>query len=163
IWGPTRRVAGTACSSLRTRRGGGSAPCCSRARNSFPPAPERPSRGQASWGRPSARFPPPPAPPAPPPPPRLRGPFTPPPPSMAQTLVQLLAPARVRGKVVGLFNTAALGLRAGSGLTVGLLGALIGVQRSLELSAAVVVASAVVLLAWELGPTAGGAAEELAA
>ena len=82
--------------------------------------------------------------------------------SMAQTLVQLLAPARVRGKVVGLFNTAALGLRAGSGLTVGLLGALIGVQRSLELSAGVVVASAVVLLTWELGPTAGRAAEELA-
>ena len=83
--------------------------------------------------------------------------------SMAQTLVQLLAPARVRGKVVGLFNTAALGLRAGSGLTVGLLGAFIGVQRSLELSAGVVVASAVVLLTWELGPTGGGAAEELAA
>jgi len=83
--------------------------------------------------------------------------------SMAQTLVQLLAPPRVRGKVVGLFNTAALGLRAGSGLTVGLLGALIGVQRSLELSAGVVVARAVVLLTWELGPTADRAAEELAA
>jgi len=75
--------------------------------------------------------------------------------SMAQTLVQLLAPARVRGRVVGLFNTAALGLRAGSGLTVGVLGALIGVQRSLMLSSAVVVASAVMLIAWQLGPTAG--------
>src|SRR5262249_14309320 len=83
--------------------------------------------------------------------------------SMAQTLVQLLAPARVRGKVVGLFNTAALGLRAGSGLTVGLLGALIGVQRSLEFSAGVVVASALVLLTWQLGPPAGAAAEEVAA
>jgi len=72
--------------------------------------------------------------------------------SMAQTLVQLLAPARVRGRVVGLFNTAALGLRAGSGLTVGLVGALIGVQRSLMLSSAVVVASAVVLVTWELEP-----------
>ena len=44
--------------------------------------------------------------------------------SMAQTLVQMLAPARTRGTVVGLFLTAMLGLRAGSGLTVGLLGAL---------------------------------------
>ena len=62
--------------------------------------------------------------------------------SMAQTLVQLLAPPRVRGAVVGLFNTAMLGLRAGSGLTVGVLGALISVQWSLALSAMVVVASA---------------------
>jgi MFS family permease len=62
--------------------------------------------------------------------------------SMAQTLVQLLAPPRIRGSVVGLFNTAVLGLRAGSGLTVGVLGALIGVQWSLALSAAVVVVSA---------------------
>jgi MFS family permease len=64
--------------------------------------------------------------------------------SMAQTLVQLLAPPRVRGSVVGLFNTAVLGLRAGSGVTVGVLGAVIGVQWSLALSAAVVVASAAV-------------------
>ena len=41
--------------------------------------------------------------------------------SMAQTLVQVLAPARLRGVVVGLFNTAMLGLRAGSGITVGVL------------------------------------------
>ena len=70
--------------------------------------------------------------------------------SMAQTLVQLLAPARVRGSVVGFFNTAALGLRAGSGLTVGVLGALIGVQWSLMLSAGVVVASVLVLLMGQL-------------
>src|SRR5262249_56061427 len=56
--------------------------------------------------------------------------------SMAQTLVQLLAPPLVRGSVVGLFNTAILGLRAGSGVTVGMLGALIGVRWSLALSAA---------------------------
>ena len=43
--------------------------------------------------------------------------------SMAQTLVQLLAPAEIRGRMVGLFNTAMLGLRAGSGVTVGVLGA----------------------------------------
>jgi MFS family permease len=59
--------------------------------------------------------------------------------SMAQTLVQMLAPTRMRGSVVGLFNTAMLGLRAGSGLTVGMLGAVIDIHWSLALSAAAVV------------------------
>jgi MFS family permease len=76
--------------------------------------------------------------------------------SMAQTLVQILAPARLRGGVVGLFNTAILGLRAGSGLTVGMLGAIIGVQWSLALSAAVVVLIAAFMLARE-GGTVGAA------
>ena len=70
--------------------------------------------------------------------------------SMAQTLVQLLAPPRVRGGVVGLFNTAMLGLRAGSGLTVGVLGALINVHWSLALSAMVVVVCSAVLLVREM-------------
>jgi MFS family permease len=69
--------------------------------------------------------------------------------SMAQTLVQVLAPVHIRGRVVGLFNTAILGLRAGSGLTVGVLGALINVHLSLALSAAAVVATALILLARE--------------
>ena len=69
--------------------------------------------------------------------------------SMAQTLVQLLAPPALRGRIVGLFNTAILGLRAGSGLTVGVLGAVIGVQWSLALSAAAVLVIAVALLAYE--------------
>jgi hypothetical protein len=69
--------------------------------------------------------------------------------SMAQTLVQLLAPRHVRGSTVGLFNTAVLGLRAGSGVTVGVLGAVIGVHWSLALSAAAVVVAAVALLARE--------------
>ena len=76
--------------------------------------------------------------------------------SMAQTLVQLLAPPRVRGAVVGLFNTAMLGLRAGSGLTVGVLGALINVRWSLALSAMVVVVSAAVLLVRETRSRATG-------
>ena len=59
--------------------------------------------------------------------------------SMAQTLVQILAPPDVRGRMVGLFNTAMLGLRAGSGVTVGILGAVIGIHWSLMLSAAAVV------------------------
>jgi MFS family permease len=65
--------------------------------------------------------------------------------SMAQTLVQLLAPPLVRGTAVGLFNTAMLGLRAGSGLTIGVLGTFIGVRRSLELSSLMVVAVAAAL------------------
>jgi MFS family permease len=74
--------------------------------------------------------------------------------SMAQTLVQLLAPPRVRGRVVGIFNTAVLGLRAGSGVTVGVLGALIGVHWSLMLSAAAVVLAAAGLLAYASGDDA---------
>ncbi len=66
--------------------------------------------------------------------------------SMAQTIIQLVAPAHLRGSMVGLFNTSMLGLRAGSGLTVGVLGALIGVRWSLTLSAAAVVLIALGLL-----------------
>jgi MFS family permease len=82
--------------------------------------------------------------------------------SMAQTVVQLLAPPRVRGAIVGLFNTAILGLRAGSGVTVGLLGAVLGVHWSLALSAGAVVLTAGLLLAREGRgrapvPDAGGA------
>ena len=69
--------------------------------------------------------------------------------SMAQTLVQVLAPLPIRGRVIGLFNTAILGLRAGSGVTVGVLGALINVHVSLELSAAAVVAVTLALLVRE--------------
>jgi MFS family permease len=69
--------------------------------------------------------------------------------SIAQTLVQMLAPSPVRGRVVGLFNTAILGLRAGSGVTVGVLGALINVHWSLALSAAAVVLTAAGMLLGE--------------
>ena len=55
----------------------------------------------------------------------------------------------MRGRVVGLFNTAMLGLRAGSGVTVGVLGAVIGVHWSLALSAAAVVVVSAGLLARE--------------
>jgi Na+/melibiose symporter-like transporter len=56
--------------------------------------------------------------------------------SIGQTVVQLLAPARDRGRVVGLYGVSASGLRAGSGFTVGLLGAVIGIHWSLGLSSA---------------------------
>ena len=70
--------------------------------------------------------------------------------SMAQTLVQILAPARLRGRIVGLFNASMLGLRTGSGVTVGVLGALIGVHWSLALSAGAVVVIALGLLVREV-------------
>ncbi len=70
--------------------------------------------------------------------------------SMAQAVVQILAPPNLRGRVVGVFNTSMLGLRAGSGLTVGVLGAVIGVELSLALSALVVVAIALGLLATDV-------------
>jgi MFS family permease len=55
--------------------------------------------------------------------------------SMTQTLVQLNAPGEMRGRVLGLFNMAALGMRAFSGITVGLVGAAIGVHVSLAVAA----------------------------
>jgi MFS family permease len=60
--------------------------------------------------------------------------------AMAQTLVQTNAPAPVRGRVIGLFVMSALGLRAFSGVTVGLGGSLIGIHLSLALSAALLLA-----------------------
>ncbi len=69
--------------------------------------------------------------------------------AMAQTLVQMLAPPGARGRIVGLFNTAVLGLRAGSGVIVGMLGAVIGIHLSLGLGAAAVVATVIGLFAWE--------------
>ena len=65
--------------------------------------------------------------------------------TMAQALVQLNAPADIRGRVVGLFNMAGLGMRAFSGITVGLFGAAIGIHWSLGLSAAVLMALLLVL------------------
>src|SRR5258706_9050132 len=67
--------------------------------------------------------------------------------SMAQTLVQLLAPPTIRGRVVGLFNMAMMGLRAGSGLTVGLMGNVIGVRFSLAASSFAVVLVSIALFA----------------
>jgi MFS family permease len=67
--------------------------------------------------------------------------------AMAQSLVQLNAPLDMRGRVIGLFNMSSLGLRAFSGLSVGLLGSLIGVHWSLALSALVTLAIASALLA----------------
>jgi MFS family permease len=51
--------------------------------------------------------------------------------SISQTVVQLLAPPADRGRVIGVYGMSANGLRAGSGFTVGLLGAAIGIHWSL--------------------------------
>jgi MFS family permease len=56
--------------------------------------------------------------------------------SVGQTVVQLLATPGDRGKVIGVYGVSASGLRFGSGVTVGLFGAVVGVHRSLGLSAA---------------------------
>ena len=65
--------------------------------------------------------------------------------TMAQALVQLNAPTDIRGRVIGLYNMAGLGMRAFSGITVGVLGAAIGIHWSLGLSAAVLSAFLLVL------------------
>jgi MFS family permease len=68
--------------------------------------------------------------------------------AMAQTLVQLHAPADIRGRVIGFFNMFANGLRAFSGVTVGFGGALIGIHASLALSATALFVLLMSLLAW---------------
>jgi MFS family permease len=55
--------------------------------------------------------------------------------AMAQTLVQLHAPAHSRGRVIGLYAMSGLGMRTFSGVTVGLGGHVIGIHWSLALSA----------------------------
>jgi MFS family permease len=72
--------------------------------------------------------------------------------AMAQTLVQLESPAAIRGSVVGLFNMALLGLRVGSGFTIGVLGGVIGIHWSLGLSGLVMLLLALRILAY-LGPS----------
>jgi MFS family permease len=60
--------------------------------------------------------------------------------SMAQTLVQLQAPTQLRGRLIGLFNMSNNGLRAFSGVTVGVVGGLIGIHWSLAISAMILLA-----------------------
>ena len=70
--------------------------------------------------------------------------------SMAQALVQLEAPAHLRGRLIGLYQMSNNGLRAFSGITVGLLGSLIGIHWSLALSAVLLLGVTVVLLAFSV-------------
>ena len=66
--------------------------------------------------------------------------------SMAQTIVQIQAPAEIRGRVIGVYFMAALGCRAFAGFTVGVTGAMLGVHHSLALAAALLFVVVGVLL-----------------
>ena len=68
--------------------------------------------------------------------------------AIAQTIVQLEAPINLRGRLIGLFSMSAYGLRAFSGLTVGVLGGLIGVHWSLALSSLILLAVTIALFAF---------------
>jgi len=59
--------------------------------------------------------------------------------AMSQTLVQLNSPPAIRGRVIGVFSMASLGMRTFSGITVGLLGGMIGIHFSLAASAAALI------------------------
>ncbi len=67
--------------------------------------------------------------------------------SMTQTIVQLQAPAEIRGRVLGLFNMSSGGLRAFSGVTVGLVGSVLSVHVSLAFAAGAFMLVALLLLA----------------
>lgn len=65
--------------------------------------------------------------------------------AMNQTLVQLNAPAQIRGRVIGFYNMCAQGLRAFSGLTIGVGGSFVGIHWSLALSATTLLVAAALL------------------
>jgi MFS family permease len=67
--------------------------------------------------------------------------------SMAQALVQINAPDEIRGRVIGVFSMSAMGMRTFSGLSVGILGASVGIHNSLSLSAAVLLVIIAAMLA----------------
>jgi MFS family permease len=71
--------------------------------------------------------------------------------TMAMTLVQLNAPPDMRGRVIGLYNMSGLGLRAFSGVTIGVVGGMIGIHWSLALSALALLAITLSLLAFSIG------------
>ncbi|MEO7775119.1 MAG: MFS transporter [Steroidobacteraceae bacterium] len=78
--------------------------------------------------------------------------------SMAQTLVQMAAPAQMRGRVIGLFSMASQGLKTFSGMSVGIVGGLIGIHASLGLSAAVLGTLILALLFFSRARVAGSSA-----
>jgi MFS family permease len=65
--------------------------------------------------------------------------------SITQTVVQLRAPREKRGQVVGVYGVGANGMRIGSGFTVGIFGAIVGLRLSLGLSASALFAATVIV------------------
>jgi MFS family permease len=65
--------------------------------------------------------------------------------SMAQTIVQLQAPPHLRGRLIGAFLMTSLGLKAGSGLSVGVVGAALGLHQALTLAGLLTVLFAIVM------------------
>ena len=74
--------------------------------------------------------------------------------AMAQTLVQIHAPAAIRGRVIGLYILCSLGMRAFSGITIGVAGSLIGIHKSLAFSAMALLAAILAIAAFALRPRA---------
>jgi MFS family permease len=79
--------------------------------------------------------------------------------SISQTLVQLHAPNVIRGRVLGLYNMCSNGTRAFSGVTVGMMGSLIGIHWSLGVSALTLLLVTLALLALDRRTKAVQAAE----
>ncbi len=75
--------------------------------------------------------------------------------SIGQTVVQLLAPPGERGRVIGVYGMSANGLRFGSGITVGLFGAIVGIHWSLGLSAAALCAGTAIAAVFARSGAAG--------
>jgi MFS family permease len=65
--------------------------------------------------------------------------------SITQTVVQLRAPREKKGQVIGVYGVGANGMRIGSGLTVGLLGAAVGLRPALAWSSAALCACVAIL------------------
>jgi len=84
--------------------------------------------------------------------------------SVTQTVVQLRAPQEKKGQVIGVYGVGASGMRLGSGITVGLFGAVIGLRPALGWSAAALCACVAVMavflaLAARRGRSAGVSVE----
>ena len=80
--------------------------------------------------------------------------------SVTQTVVQLRAPLERKGQVIGVYGVGANGMRIGSGLTVGLFGAAVGLRPALGWSSAALCACVAILaaslaLAARRGPAPG--------
>jgi predicted MFS family arabinose efflux permease len=82
--------------------------------------------------------------------------------SIAQALVQLLAPPDKRGRVIGVYNMTSAGLRAGSGITIGLVGGLVGIHWSLAMSAGILIGVTLWMLVALRGAPGSGMARDTA-